>query len=528
MKKIIIGALTAAITVLNVCAADISLDTKAVFDSSYSLLKVSGNAKTGEDINIVVQSYEIESDKLTLDEANTLEAVFNMTTADKDGLYSVSMGLPEVWSEGIYKALVYQGEENKESWFVYTDITPEELDEINSSDASALKAELPNVGINTAFNDKYGTELSNLLVSARPASGYTKEEFLTELTAGIGLCMIKNGEISIEEFVERFSKHLETENSEFEGFSEEVKREAERLVKMQTAGQKVSGFFADCPLIARINKAESVEALQKLIIDNSVKLGINLSAYNAISTDYLKAQVFEKIIGKSYTTLNDIKNSFEAAASSGIILIPGVSGGGGGASGGGSSSGSYGGEYSTDAPVKEAGFPDMDGHWAAEAVKNLASKNIINGFPDGTFMPEKSVTRAEFSKMICLAKNISQGSYGVSFADVSDNAWYSIYVKALSANNIVNGFSDGTFRPEDNISRQDAAVIVWRIIKNSNTESKTVFSDESEIADYAKEAVSKLGGLGIINGYNGYFNPADNITRAEAAKILNSIMNSAN
>ena len=301
------------------------------------------------------------------------------------------------------------------------------------------------------------------------------------------------------------------------------------MIKQLAANRKIADYFSECLLIARVNKAESVEALQSLIIDNSTKLGINLSGYNSLSSDYLKAQVFERIIGKSYTTLDDIKKSFEGAVPSGQVILPGGSGFGGspvgGSSGGGSSSGSYGGAYSTDAPVKEAGFPDMNGHWAYEAVKNLAAKNIINGFPNGTFMPEKSVTRAEFSKMICLAKNISLSGSDVSFSDVADSNWYSPYVKALSGNNIVNGFSDGTFRPDDNISRQDAAVIVWRIIKNSNTESKTVFSDESEIADYAKEAVSKLGGLGIINGYNGYFNPGNNITRAEAAKILNSILN---
>ena len=138
MKKSVAGILVTAMLTTNAFAADINFDTKAVFDSSELLLTVKGKAETGDNINLVVQPYEIESGKLTVDEVNGEKAIFNMTTADKNGDYSVSMGLPEIWNDGIYKVLAYQGENKTESWFVYTDITGEELSKINSSDSASV------------------------------------------------------------------------------------------------------------------------------------------------------------------------------------------------------------------------------------------------------------------------------------------------------------------------------------------------------------------------------------------------------
>ena len=139
-------------------------------------------------------------------------------------------------------------------------------------------------------------------------------------------------------------------------------------------------------------------------------------------------------------------------------------------------------------------------------------------------MPEQSVTRAEFSKMICIAKKFDLSSGENPFNDVNISDWFSDYVITLAEKEIVNGYTENLFAPNDKISREDAAVIVWRATGSPKLEGSVSFLDENYIADYARDGVLALGSLKIINGYDGRFNPKSYITRAEAVKILYNLL----
>ena len=285
-------------------------------------------------------------------------------------------------------------------------------------------------------------------------------------------------------------------------------------------------------MLAQINKAESVNALQRITIENSDILGINLSDYNKIKTEYKKAMVFEKLFDKDFESFKDFKNDFNDEVDD-ILEQKNNSGSGlGGSGSAGSSKGSYGGSFvadssvdtNSDEKVNNGRFSDMNGHWAFNEVEELANLSVINGFPDGSFMPEQNVTRAEFSKMICLAMKFDLSRGENLFNDVNSSDWFSDYVITLAEKGIVNGYTENLFAPNDKISREDAAVIVWRATGSPKLESSVSFFDENDIADYAKDGVLALGSLKIVNGYDGKFNPKSYITRAEAVKILYNLL----
>lgn len=162
-------------------------------------------------------------------------------------------------------------------------------------------------------------------------------------------------------------------------------------------------------------------------------------------------------------------------------------------------------------------FADVENHWAKDYINELSSLNIIKGYEDGTFKPDKAVTRAEFVKMIVTLLGLSEEK--ADFADVYENDWYYGVVGAASNAGLVTG--DGkNFNPNAMITRQDAAVIICRALKMSGNE-ETTFADNNEISDYAKNAVGALAQLGIISGYeDNTVRPLNLITRGETAKIL--------
>ena len=162
-----------------------------------------------------------------------------------------------------------------------------------------------------------------------------------------------------------------------------------------------------------------------------------------------------------------------------------------------------------------------DSHWAFNSILYLSQKGIVNGY-EGSFYPDKFVTRAEFVKMLCTAFSL-EAATGDLFEDVSENDWFAPYVSAAKEAALVSG--DGKyFNPNSQITRQDAAVMVYRFANYSgiNLSGKgTDFADDTEISDYAKEAVYAMNFSGIINGMgNGIFAPRNIATRAQAAQMI--------
>ncbi len=171
-------------------------------------------------------------------------------------------------------------------------------------------------------------------------------------------------------------------------------------------------------------------------------------------------------------------------------------------------------------------FDDMQGYeWSSEAVDSLFNARIVNGMSDFLYCPGENVTREQFVKLLCEAFEITKGELETEFLDADKNAWYYPYLLNMASNGLVNGLGDGNFGIGRNITRQDMAVMMYRVGEKlgyfSSMPAQKPFEDSNEIASYAITAVNSLRANGIINGDDkNRFNPQKFATRAEAAQII--------
>ena len=180
-------------------------------------------------------------------------------------------------------------------------------------------------------------------------------------------------------------------------------------------------------------------------------------------------------------------------------------------------------------PSTSVNFQDLGSvEWARTAINTLVNMGVLNGRSDTIFDPNASVTRAEFTKMVCGAFGIAQTPNATqTFTDVAPTDWFYGYVQAAAAKGIVNGVSDTAFDPNATIKRQEMAAILYRTIQATNalsllpTGAEKVFADADQIDEYAQIPVSTLSGAGVINGVTDTtFEPYATATRAQAACII--------
>ncbi|MBQ8525582.1 MAG: S-layer homology domain-containing protein, partial [Clostridia bacterium] len=180
-----------------------------------------------------------------------------------------------------------------------------------------------------------------------------------------------------------------------------------------------------------------------------------------------------------------------------------------------------------DNPESKASFEDCEGHWAEADISYMYSKGYVNGMSDTLFAPDAKVTRAEFAAMTVRLLGLEQAEYAGAFADVKSDDWYAQSVETAYKAGIIQG-SEGYFRPDDSITREEMAVILMRVYRiNSQYESSAAaeFADSGEISPWAKEAVASAVELGLVNGVGeNRFAPADNTTRAQAATVLKRLL----
>ena len=239
----------------------------------------------------------------------------------------------------------------------------------------------------------------------------------------------------------------------------------------------------------------------------------------------------------------------DTKSTSGPTQVGGGSGGSGGGGGGGASAGAantpviggstdntvYGDETKVEdgnegkQPSASIVYSDVKAtDWYYNAVTALTEKGVISGDGTGKFNPTDKVTREQFVKMILEAIDVELADADHTFADVANGAWYEVYVATAVSKGIVNGVGDGKFGIGTNISRQDMAVLIERVLAYKEIEIEKAetepFADASEVAGYAADAVANMKAIGLIQGYNNNYNPKDNLTRAEAATVISTLL----
>lgn len=165
---------------------------------------------------------------------------------------------------------------------------------------------------------------------------------------------------------------------------------------------------------------------------------------------------------------------------------------------------------------------DYDGHWAAGYIEDARGRDWVNGYPDGTFRPDASITRGEFAVMLWRALGEPAAKGNSPFTDVAADAWYYDAVTALYEADVVSGYGNGTYGPNNRLTREMAFTMLARAfgLKPENAGDYTRFADYAAVSAWARESTSALTERGYVEGNGNQLMPKKILTRDEMAKLL--------
>ncbi|MBC7324075.1 MAG: S-layer homology domain-containing protein, partial [Moorella sp. (in: Bacteria)] len=147
---------------------------------------------------------------------------------------------------------------------------------------------------------------------------------------------------------------------------------------------------------------------------------------------------------------------------------------------------------------------------------------VVAGVDGSHFEPGRAVTRAEFASLLVKALGLeAQENIKNPFKDLKGNAWYAGAVTAAAANGLVKGYEDGTFRPEKTITREEMAAMLVRAMNLPAGEAKPAFKDNDKISAWARNSVAAAAASGLVKGFeDGTFRPGAAASRAECAVMV--------
>ncbi|MDY3030827.1 MAG: S-layer homology domain-containing protein [Clostridia bacterium] len=252
-------------------------------------------------------------------------------------------------------------------------------------------------------------------------------------------------------------------------------------------------------------------------------ININFAAYDKLGNK--KDNAMAKITGIKFASIQKLEEAFNKAVSDAAV------------SGGSGTSGGSGGGGSTGSSVSVSSFPNVklpqkaeeteifddldDVQWAKDDIISLHKLGAVTGKKDRIFAPDSFVKREEFVKMVIEAFAIKSDNTQSGFVDVNPTEWYGEYINIGVGSGIINGISDDKFGIGENITREQIAAVIARIIGAESEKVQLNFSDRDDISEYAAGAVCEMEKLGIINGFdNNEFRPKENATRAQAAVMI--------
>ena len=177
-------------------------------------------------------------------------------------------------------------------------------------------------------------------------------------------------------------------------------------------------------------------------------------------------------------------------------------------------------------------FIDIEGHWAKADIEAVAEKGILAGTGENVFSPDMPMTRGMFVTALGRMANIDTASYqSGKFTDVKVDEYYAPYINWAAEQGIVVGVGTASFAPNQNVTRQEMAVIVSKYAKATNLEipetvAEVTFADGSSIGAWAAPFVKEMQMAGLLSGKNAnQFDPLGTATRAEVSALLNRFVN---
>lgn len=180
-------------------------------------------------------------------------------------------------------------------------------------------------------------------------------------------------------------------------------------------------------------------------------------------------------------------------------------------------------------------FADIQGSWAKNDIETLANKLIIKGVDDNKFAPKAETTRAQLATLLTRTLGLQgQKAAKVSFKDVTGNEWFAGDLSIAVNAGLVGGYEDGTFKPNQTITRQEAAAMIKRAMDyatydkaalQEDKKASNLYKDYNKVGNWAKNDIEIITQAGIMGGNEkGQFSPTSNTTREQLASILKRFM----
>jgi len=471
------------------------------------------------------------------------EYTINFDMSGKGGTYSVWVYSAETDSIDKTQKLIFR---NKDEF----KIEVEKLNEIAKDDAKTSQDFVNYINSNNTrlgflFEDDttVNTTAAEILYNEAKKNNLDTENVGNTVRKYYQACLIaeiKSGEIADmfeykEYFVEdvtNLNRFLNPENENDFRFDQTKLSDIHSIVKERNSAD-IAAFLknvAEASVLATAKAPNGVENLRSVMNAFSYATELSADGYNDTKLN--------NAIG-TYKTIADFKKVLDAPASGGNSG-GGTGGGAGGISGAGAGTGNGSADKIGIEGVENQQddkqqmpmdvYTDLDDFiWARNAIVGLTDRGILQGRSADRFEPGANVLREEFVKILVAAFNPeSEEDNDISFADVKGGDWFYEYIKKAVNAGITQGYSNNVFGTGENITRQDIAVMIYRIAFSDvqpKNKDKVPFADFSEVSDYAQDAVIVLYEKGIINGQgDGRFNPKASASRAEAAKMVYEVI----
>lgn len=489
MKKRICSSIAAGALICSVfTTASVNANT---IDAQFSKVDSAGVLNVGGSLELKENNIPINLIIKEKESGNIL--AIKQTVTDEEGKYSFKVELETVITNGGNFAYATIGQVENEESGVFLYYTKNELGVV-AKQIEIIKAKVTSKEITY---DAALSELAEVLKNNKKLLSFSKAEMgdFIEINSARAGKMIYDETITSDNLVKYLTEAELIFNIEKSSSPDEVKElmaqpelrldsvseyteqtDSEkaqlnvRLAGSRKTYERFADFYADVReniIIVGLYNNRGTTAISN-VLEKYNNL-FNLDTYNKASSD--KSAVLKKI---DKAIEEDRINSFEDIQAILDVYIAKNQGGGSGGSSGGSGGSApmvpSGGktEYNSEDVVetRKTEYSDLENfEWAKEYINKLSGLGIISGYDDGSYRPQNEVTRAELSKIIYLSLGLSKAGSSMKFDDVKSDAWYADYVNALNSAGIINGTDEKTFNPEGKVTRQDLCTILFRALR---------------------------------------------------------------
>jgi len=550
LKNYIIKALPVLLAVATAVPSVMASDSDFTYISESKTVKIEVQTEIA---NSLASVFVVPGSKVNAD--NTISSVskeeiesgnyfYKPVKTDAEGKIIFDMDISDA-KGGKYQAFVFVGDAVfSDDAFLHTNA--KEIEEIIKKEINSAATDVEIAQIISQKSNTFGYEaeeiqqvcgeLGKIIYASRPQAGYSSnKEFEEVYNRAMGIIEMKNAQVP-SDYMETKGELFGINGALYKELAQSVKDDfANRIKNIDFLSADIDSIVKNSLYLAILNSNSDYTSMKKDALLFADYAGVNLEEKISGLDDYEKVLLFKDLFKADYVTIDAFilavsekaEQYEDASGNSGNSGSGGSGGGGGGGGGGGFTLPSK--VTATPKPVvntekpvidKEETYSDISSHWAKEIIAELSKADIISGYTDNTFKPDNNITRAEFAKILVCTAGKELVDKNV-FSDVAPDDWCYKYIATANDMGIIEG-NDGKFNPNGLISRHDAAVMIYRYVAKEYGElsGEADFKDIYEAPDYSVKSIKALAANGLVSGSDGEFNPLNNTTRAEAAAFI--------